>query len=107
MQKEIFTSLENIELSDAQRKSAQNILSSEKLYYAENVKSADIEKFKNGLIKIGTMQLKDNTTYFDMLIEKKSNRRVILMRANSKEFFIVSSLWQDVSSIWYDLLSVI
>ena len=96
MKKDIFADINSLSLSDMQIKSAQNILNSKNLYYAVNDNSSKMLALKSGLVKIGTMDLKDKKTFIDMFIEKTSTRRVILIRENDKEFFIVSSLWQEV-----------
>ena len=94
MIKNIFKKIKDSDFSDIQIKSIQNILCSKDLYYTIN--DDNKKKFKNSLIKIGIIELKDNSTHIDMYIQKKSKARVILMRGNDKEFFIVSDQWLDV-----------
>jgi Leucine-rich repeat (LRR) protein len=90
-----FQKLSLLKLSSMQVKSAQNTLLSEDLYYLDN-SCNNIENFKKGLIKIATIDLKDNSTNIDMYIQKSSQKRVILMRVKDKELFIVTSQWLDV-----------
>ena len=84
-----------LNLTKMQIVSAENTLNSKDLYYLDK-KNNDIERFKKGLVKIATIELKDNVTYIDMYIQKASQKRAILMREKDKEFFIVSSRWLDV-----------
>jgi hypothetical protein len=93
MSKDLFSTLPENLLSEMQIKSAQNILKTENLYYTENIDSERLKNFKSHLVKIGTIEIKDNKTSVDMLIDRVSRNRVILMRENDKEIFIVSSLW--------------
>ena len=90
-----FQKISSLKLSSMQTKSAQNTLLSKDLYYLDN-SCNDIENFKKGLIKIATIDLKDNVTSIDMYIQKSSQKRLILMRVKDKEFFIVTSQWLDV-----------
>ena len=90
-----FQKLALLKLSNMQVKSAQNTLLSEDLYYLDS-SCNDIESFKKDLIKIATIDLKDNVTNIDMYLQKSSQKRVILMRVKDKEFFIVTSQWLDV-----------
>ena len=96
MSKDFFSTIPENLLSEMQIKSAQNILKTENLYYTENIGNERLNIFKSRLVKIGTIEVKDNKTSIDMLIDRVSRNRVILLRENSKEFFIVSSLWLDV-----------
>ena len=93
MSKDLFSTLPENLLSEIQIKSAQNILKSENLYYTENLDNERLSIFKSQLVKIGTIEIKDNKTSVDMLIDRVSRNRVILMRESDKEIFIVSSLW--------------
>jgi hypothetical protein len=92
MLKSIFSVLSKELLSDTQLKSVQNLLNSKNLYYTENITSSILLEFKKNLVKIGTTTLKDKKTIVDMFIEKKTLKRVILIRENDKELFITSSL---------------
>ncbi len=84
-----------LKLTKMQIISAENTLNSKDLYYLDK-ENNDIERFKKGLVKIATIELKDNITYIDMYIQKASQKRAILMREKDKEFFIVSAQWLDV-----------
>ena len=90
-----FQKLSLLKLTNMQLKSAQNTLLSKDLYYLDS-SCNDIENFKKCLVKIATIDLKDNVTKIDMYIQKSSQKRVILMRVKDKEFFIVTSQWLDV-----------
>ena len=107
MLKSIFSVLSKELLSDTQLKSVQNLLNSKNLYYTENITSSILLEFKKNLVKIGTTTLKDKKTIVDMFIEKKTLKRVILIRENDKELFITSSLWQVILSYSIVLSSVI
>ena len=96
MLKNIFHKINFTEFTEIQKKSVQNILSSKDLYFAINDNSEEIKIFKDSLVKIGSVYLKDNSTLINLYIQKKLKLRAILMIGDNKEFFIVSDRWLDV-----------
>tara|TARA_B100000131_G_C17668130_1_gene431192 strand:+ start:14 stop:307 length:294 start_codon:yes stop_codon:yes gene_type:complete len=96
MLKNLFHKINFAEFTELQKNSVQNILSSKDLYFAINDSSKEIKLFKNSLVKIGSVSLKDNSTRINLYIQKKSKLRAILMIGDNKEFFIVSDRWLDV-----------
>jgi hypothetical protein len=57
----------------------------------------EVEKISDNLIKLGSTKLKDNSTTLHLLMIRNTQQRVVKMRVNDKDFFIVSSRYQVIS----------